>query len=142
MFANISAIRLCAIAGTAAILAGCGGAGAPTTVSNGAVTPAAARVASPDNCRHTGDMSATPCYVRLTAAQPEQTISVTSPSSSTVTAKSASCTNRGKATIAGSGSSWQVSAGPSDGRCIIRFVATSGGQQVGTVDVRIFNDSI
>jgi hypothetical protein len=140
MFASISVIRLSAITGAVAMLAGCGGAGAPTTVPNGAATSAVTRLASPDNCRHTGDVSATPCYVKLTVDQPMETISVTGPSGSTISAKSASCTDRGKATVEGSGSSWEVSAGASAGRCIVRFVATSEeGQQLGTVDVRIFN---
>lgn len=139
MFATISAIRLSAIAGALAVLAGCGGAGAPTAVPNGAASSAVTQSASPDNCRHTGDVSASPCYVKLTVGQPTATVSVSGPSGSTISAKSASCTDRGKATIAGSGSTWQVTAGASAGRCIVRFVATSGGHNVGIVDVRIFN---
>ena len=139
MFATISVIRLSAITGAVAMLAGCGGTGVPTTVPNGAATSAVTRLASPDNCRHTGDVSASPCYVKLTVGQPTATISVSGPSGSTISANSASCTDRGKATIEGSGSTWQVSAGASAGRCIVRFVATSGGQKIGIVDVRIFN---
>ena len=67
------------------------------------------------------------------------TILVTGPAGSIISAKSASCTDRGKATIEGTGGTWEVSAGASTGRCIVRFVATSGGQQIGTVDVRVFN---
>jgi hypothetical protein len=139
MFATISAIRLSAITGAVAVLAGCGGAGAPTAVPNGAATSPLTRFASPDNCRHTGDMSASPCYVKLTTGQPSQTVTVTGPSSSTIMAKSASCTDRGIATVEGSGSTWQVSAGATARRCIVRFVAESAGGEIGTVDVRIYN---
>jgi hypothetical protein len=140
MFASISVVRLSAITGAVVMLAGCGGgSGASTALPAGSTSSATARLASPDNCRHTGDMSASVCYVKLTTGQPDATISVTGPSSSTISAKAASCTGRGLATIEGSGSTWQLSAGTSGGRCIVRFVATSGGEQIGTVDVRVFN---
>lgn len=123
-----------------ALLAGCGSSqsgfapAGSTQLNAGMIVPAA--------CRYHGGVRATPCLVRLTASNPGPiTVTLRTPhgSKGTIVEHDTCGGASGKASISGSGDTWQVTAGAIEGDCIARFNYHNNAQKVGWVEVKIEN---
>jgi len=134
---------LASVAAAAALLAGCGGsqtgfAPQAVTQSNAAT---GASIMEPDHCKYAGGVRATPCRVQLTASHPVVTVTLRTPKGSKGSiVEHDSCGGAsGMATISGSDTSWQVTAGATLGTCFARFNYFNNDQKVGWVRVKIQN---
>jgi hypothetical protein len=88
-------------------------------------------------CKSNHGVSVTPCTVTLTVSDPSQTVTVTAPIGTTVSVDESKCIKNGVASVAGAGSSWQVTAGANKGKCDAVFVATKSGKKVGKAKLSI-----
>ena len=92
-------------------------------------------------CKSTGGVSASPCPIKLTMSNPAQQVTITAPSSATVTEKD-NCTKGSNsiAMVTGSGTNYVVSSGNTTGRCKAIFTAkTATGKKIGKASLPITN---
>ncbi len=147
----IFGLRWLAIAGAAAFLANCGGAGlSPSNPSSAASsTSVQARDGAVDNvspdsrrCRRAGHrVAVNPCNVLLTASKTSVTITVYGPKGGTFAFRDRGCTEKNVASVSSAGgNSYTVTAGTSKGFCRVMFgEKTPHGRRVGAALLRVSN---
>jgi hypothetical protein len=149
MIAMKPALPVITILVTAGLLAACSGAGSPPS-SNG--MPLGASAAAPMthsfpisndvyDAKCTSDnVKVKPCPVKLTVSDPSQTVTVTGPKDSTISVIDKKCSSDGIAEVEGTGSTWDVTAGTTSGKCTATFDAKdSKGHRVGDATLPITN---
>jgi len=148
MIAMNSALRVGALLALAGLLAACSGAGS-APASNG-VLPGASGAAPMSQlinndtfdraCPKKGNVTLSPCPVKLTVSSPEAMVTVTAPSGDTISVDDKTCSKKDIAEVEGSGDSWEVVAGSKTGTCDATFEAKdSKGRSNGTATLPITN---
>jgi hypothetical protein len=141
MIAMTKSLRPVAAVGIIAMLAACAGAGSPPTAGglSSGMSPMG-NFFSPDKCKKDHGVGVSPCKVTLTTSNPTQTVTVSSPSGSTIKLKDKHCSKKDIATVEGTGSTWDATAGTTMGMCLAVFTAKSAkGKKIGTATLTITN---
>ncbi|HEY1682896.1 MAG TPA: hypothetical protein VGF98_14715 [Candidatus Tumulicola sp.] len=91
-------------------------------------------------CSDDNGVRVKPCNVQLTLSNPTQTVTAKGGMNGSFTVRDMKCTRNGVAEIAGSGDTYQVTAGTTSGTCFAIFVDRKGnGNRVGKARLTISN---
>ena len=142
---SITSVRSLAALAVAGMLAGCaGGTSAPQTSSNALpFTASQMRVAGAPidfACKVDNGVSVKPCSIHLSGSNPQQTVTTKGPKGGKFTFNDKTCSQKGIATISGSGNTYSAFWGNKSGSCVTVFTdKTKTGKTIGTAALTITN---